>query len=155
MSGLSKKKSSWTQTTVCWLPQGDGRWREKKVNGRINGDGRTLDLGWWTHNTIHRWRIVELYPWNLCNFINPCHPYFKNCWKLKKEAQNLAAVTKIQITLGRIILLQMICIPAAHILPQGVRFSSLAGKHLRLRAHPSPPIPSPLLVSGPCTACAR
>ena len=35
----------------------------------------------WTHNTIYRWYIIELFPWNLCNFINQCHPnkfHFKN-----------------------------------------------------------------------------
>ena len=31
-------------------------------------------MGWWTHNTLHRWCIIELYTWNLYNFINQCHP---------------------------------------------------------------------------------
>ena len=31
-------------------------------------------MGWWTHNTVYRWCIIELYPWNLYNFINQCHP---------------------------------------------------------------------------------
>ena len=36
--------------------------------------------GWWTHNTIYRWCIIELYmfyricTWILHNFINQCHP---------------------------------------------------------------------------------
>ena len=51
------------------------RWGEvKEGTGKINGDGRGLDLGWWTHNTIYRWCIIELYTWNLYNFINQCHP---------------------------------------------------------------------------------
>ena len=37
-------------------------------------NGRRLDLGWWTHNAIDRWCIVELYTWNLYDLINQCHP---------------------------------------------------------------------------------
>ena len=39
----------------------------------VNGDGKRLDLGWWTHNTVHRWCIVKLYAWNLYDVINQCH----------------------------------------------------------------------------------
>ena len=40
----------------------------------INGDGGRLDLGWWTHSTICGWCVIELYTWNVCNFVNQCHP---------------------------------------------------------------------------------
>ena len=42
--------------------------------GGINGDGRRLDLGWWTHSTVHRWCVVELCTWSLYNFVCQCHP---------------------------------------------------------------------------------
>ena len=32
------------------------------------------DLGWRTHNTVYRWWVVELCTWNLCHFVNQCHP---------------------------------------------------------------------------------
>ena len=53
-------------------------------NRGISGDGRRLGLGWWTHNTIYRSRITQLYTWNLYNFINQYHP--KNSIKIKKNA---------------------------------------------------------------------
>ena len=40
----------------------------------INGDRWRLDLGWWTHNIIYSWCVVELYTWSLYDFINQCHP---------------------------------------------------------------------------------
>ena len=32
-----------------------------------------FDFGWWAHNAIYRWCIIDLYTWNLYNFINQCH----------------------------------------------------------------------------------
>ena len=55
---------------------------------RINRNGRRLALGWWTHNTIHRWHITELYTWNLYNFVNQCHPNkfdLKNIFKINVQ----------------------------------------------------------------------
>ena len=43
-------------------------------HGGISSDGRRLDLGWRMHNTLCRWCVVELCPWNLCNFVNQCYP---------------------------------------------------------------------------------
>ena len=42
--------------------------------GGINGDGRRPNLGWWIHNIVYRWRIVELCTWNLYNFVKQCCP---------------------------------------------------------------------------------
>ena len=54
-----------------------GKRRQREVEERkerIKGDGRRLDLGWWTLNTIYRWCIIKLYTWNLYNFINQHYP---------------------------------------------------------------------------------
>ena len=53
-----KTPNSGTWTTVWWLP----RWR-KLEDGleEINVDGWRLDLEWWTHNTMYRWYVIELY----------------------------------------------------------------------------------------------
>ena len=43
--------------------------REREVErDKIMGD--KWWLGWWGHNTIYRWCIMELYTWNLYNFVN-------------------------------------------------------------------------------------
>ena len=53
---------------------GGGGHVEEGVKG-VNGDGQCrLDLGWWPHSTVYRWCVVELWPWNLYNFGNQCHP---------------------------------------------------------------------------------
>ena len=49
-------------------------WGEVEDKGERNGDGRRLDLGWWTHNAIYRGCMIEFYTWKLYNFINQCHP---------------------------------------------------------------------------------
>ena len=54
--------------------RGRAVWGGNREDRGINGDGRRLNLGWWIHKTIHRWCTVELYAWNLYNFINQCHP---------------------------------------------------------------------------------
>ena len=43
---------------------GGGKEGENKGD-KWNGDGRRLDLRWWTHNTIYQWCVIKLYPWNL------------------------------------------------------------------------------------------
>ena len=58
------------QSRDCWEKAG---WGEMGEYGGINGDGRRLDLGWGTHNTVYRWWVVELCTWNLYNFVNQCH----------------------------------------------------------------------------------
>ena len=45
-------------------------------------------LGVWTHDTEHSPCVVELYTWNLCNFVSQCHPN-KFSKKEKNEIQNL------------------------------------------------------------------
>ena len=36
--------------------------RENRVMaGGINGDWRRFEFGWWTHNTMYRWCIIEFY----------------------------------------------------------------------------------------------
>ena len=69
-SGLLKRNNKSKQTNTSHLldrqqdsdarGNGSGSGRER-VNGRINGDGRRLDLGWGTHNTMYRGCIIELY----------------------------------------------------------------------------------------------
>ena len=57
-------------------------WGEvEESKGRINGDRRRLYLEWWTHNTIYKWCIIELYTWNLYDFINQCYPNKFNFFK--------------------------------------------------------------------------
>ena len=36
------------------------------------------------HNTVYRWCVIELYAWNLYNFINQCHPNTLKNFKEKK-----------------------------------------------------------------------
>ena len=57
--------------------------------GGINGDGWRPDLGWCTHNTLHRWCDVELCTLHLYN-VNQCNPskYNKN-EKLKNLIKNI------------------------------------------------------------------
>lgn len=56
------------------------RWGgDEEDRGRqIHDDGRRLKFGWWAHNVICRWRILELYTWNSYNAINQCHPNTSN-----------------------------------------------------------------------------
>ena len=49
---------------------GEGR----RGYGEINNEGRRLELGWWTHNTLYRGCTIELCTRNRYNFINQCHP---------------------------------------------------------------------------------
>ena len=60
--------------------------------GGLNGDGRRLDLGWWTHSTIYRWCVIELYAWNRYNFVNQCRPQNsikRKTWKKKSSCNKL------------------------------------------------------------------
>lgn len=52
--------------------QGERGWGRGEVEEGT--DGRRPDLGWWVHNTIHRWCIIEWHPWNLYNFFNQYCP---------------------------------------------------------------------------------
>ena len=69
------KQTTTTKTKTKAKPQsGDyqrkgGGGRVEEGNGGVNGDGRRLDLGWWAHNALYRWCIIELYTWNLYNFL--------------------------------------------------------------------------------------
>ena len=49
----NKQKTTHKQTTVGWLPEGKGVGEVEEGKGGINGDGRRLDLGWRTHNTVY------------------------------------------------------------------------------------------------------
>lgn len=61
------------------------------MGDQIYGDGRTTDSVW-THNAMYRWCIIEMYPWNLYNFINQCHPNeFNTIFKKKKRKQEKKA----------------------------------------------------------------
>lgn len=58
--------------------------KRKVVKGRedqICGHGR-FGFGWWAHDAMYRWCILELYAWNLCALINPWHP---DIFNLKKQ----------------------------------------------------------------------
>ena len=57
-----------------WLSETKGVGEVEEGTGKIDGNGRRLDLGLWTHSTVYRWYIMELYTWNLCDFIIQCHP---------------------------------------------------------------------------------
>ena len=88
------KNNKWTNKTKNTLIDTDtsvvvkreeGWWGDvvKGKEGQIYGN-RRIDLGWWTHKTIYRWCIIEMYTGNLCNFINQC--YSNQCifWNAKK-----------------------------------------------------------------------
>ena len=73
VKGLSKEqkpqrhRQQYSDYQKEWWGVGEkGKWG-------INGDGRRFGLGWWAHNTIYRWCIIELYTWTLYNFINQHH----------------------------------------------------------------------------------
>ena len=56
--------------------------------------------GWWTHNAIHKWCIIELYAWNLYNFINQSYPNkfnLKNVNEIegKKEIKSRILILKV------------------------------------------------------------
>ena len=68
------------------ITRGKGRWGEAEDSRGRNGEGRILVLGWWTHNAIYRWCVIDLYPRNLYNFINLCHSNKFNF--LKKKTTN-------------------------------------------------------------------
>ena len=79
---LKKKKKTRKNSstgTVWWLLRRGpgGRWKREGRRG-VNGDGRILDLGWWTHSTVYRWCVVGLCTWSLYNFVNLCHPSKRN-----------------------------------------------------------------------------
>ena len=69
-----------TQRTVVRSPWGNGQEGQAFSmflgggTGGMNGDGRGLDLGWWTQNTVCRWCVVKSCTWNLCTFVNLCPP---------------------------------------------------------------------------------
>ena len=86
------KKYSEIQTPVWWLPEEKGVGEVEEGKEGIHGDGKRLDLGWWTHNTIYRWCITELYTWNLYSFINQCHP---NKINLKREKKRMCHSTRM------------------------------------------------------------
>ena len=57
---LTKQRHKFTDTgNRRWLPEGN------KVGGQTYGDGGRLDFAWWAHNATYRWRVTELYTWNI------------------------------------------------------------------------------------------
>lgn len=50
----------------------------------MHGDG-SFDFGWWTHNALFMWFIIDSYTWNSHNFIDQCHPNKFNFKKVKLE----------------------------------------------------------------------
>ena len=69
-----------------------GRWR-RIWGGGINGD-ESLDLGWWTHNTVYWWYVVELCTWSLYKCVNQCHPKKYNK-KEKRQKRKLTIKFKV------------------------------------------------------------
>lgn len=68
-----KKKNPHTQTIVWWLSEGKGcGWRQEKVKGRemvmegVQRSGR-VNFGWWAHNAVYSWCVIELYTWSISN----------------------------------------------------------------------------------------
>ena len=47
-------REDWRVSDVCW--------------------GKETWFGWWTHSAVYRWRVIELYTWDLNHFINHCRP---------------------------------------------------------------------------------
>lgn len=46
-----------------------GDWEVEGSEGRYRGDKLTeIWLGWWTHNKVNDWCVVELCNWNMYNF---------------------------------------------------------------------------------------
>lgn len=93
MKGLSKENNTHTQTHRHWPRCGDSqketRWEE--VNRGWRGphvDGRKLDPGWWTHNSVYRWCITDLHTWNLY-FLTNVTSVKSNIFKeMKKRHKN-------------------------------------------------------------------
>ena len=67
-----KKKKNDTDNNMV-ITRGKRGWGNRKGWRGINGGGRRLDLGRWTHKTTYRWCVAELYPWTLDNFIKYHH----------------------------------------------------------------------------------
>ena len=63
--GIEQEGGKRIQTHGCGQQHGDcwgGWWGElEEGTGEVNGDGRRLDLGRWTHNMMYRWCSIELY----------------------------------------------------------------------------------------------
>ena len=75
VKGVRKEKLMSKKRYNCMVinrEKGVGETEEGEVG--INGDRRSFDFGWWTHSIIYRWCVIELYTWNLYNFINNITP---------------------------------------------------------------------------------
>ena len=84
----------WTQIIVWWLPVVEGMGEVEEGEGGISIDGWNLDLGWRTHNTVYRWHVIELCPWNLYNIVNQCRPSKFNKQEMKELAQNIGWISE-------------------------------------------------------------
>ena len=68
-----------------------GTVRSLKEEGKrvINGDGGRLTWGG-ERNLLYRWCVIELYSWNLYNFINQYHPNkFNNKKEIKRSRHKM------------------------------------------------------------------
>ena len=85
--GYKTESNKWTNKNKKQKLTGTSN-REKGLEGsqegQIYGDEKRFDFGWWPHTAICTWCIIELYTWNLYNFINQCHPNKFNNKFLKK-----------------------------------------------------------------------
>ena len=72
------------------------KYKKKKRRRKGKNTKKTwLGVKYTIHNTIYRWYIMDLYPWNLYNFINQCHPNIFNLKRntfFKKEMKNEALI---------------------------------------------------------------
>ena len=123
-------------------------WGGRRGKRGVNGGKGRLDSGWWTHNMMYTWCIVELYPWNLYHFINQCHPnkVNKNFLSSLKKAILSGAQVGLQLwvhetefILALLLINYCMVFPADSCrptLPCPV-FSILTGFHRLLTAEPS------------------
>lgn len=69
---------------ITWGEVGED---EEREGDQIYGDGGRLDFGWSAHNAIYKWRIIELYTWNLYSY----EPALPNKFNLKVKDHCLLA----------------------------------------------------------------
>ena len=95
-------KDDVAHTCYGTLPSGKKRWNPAICSnvhgswegrgGQTHGDGERL---WWAHNAMYRWYIVsvfeflELYTWNIYDFISQYHLNKFNIIKIKNSPCNL------------------------------------------------------------------
>lgn len=86
MSDLNNQGINYLKSTRYLVKNSESFWDSCKISAFVMINMNTtflkivelyrslcIDFGWWTHITICRWCIIELYTWTLYNFISQCH----------------------------------------------------------------------------------